>query len=578
MPNEYRNSLLVAIWNENSIERFDLRPSEGSLEGTQKSVFLKGGKNFRPVSVDCDSRGNLFISDWVLVDYPNHGRGRIWRVSAKDKSNCIEPQPYLGKYLPDSTTIKLENIAQASSENDLVRLLNHSDPFVQHAAQLRIAGEPKLHQMIETLKDRKEAQIRLAALLIEKRIGTAKVDSIRSFLSDTDPLVRQGALMWAGESLNQETRPLLQTALQVRPVTTAVFESYLAALQNLDGEFVQQFNSKSFKKSKDIPRQYDSNVLRQIATNLEFSDELRAMAIAKFDDDAVAANWSWLLQLLDRGSDELALAAIRRAIAAPSDLLEIREALSLTAESKVRSPEVRCEALLALGTLNVPEPKRFMPLLIDENDDIALEAARTFRAWLDVGDEVDCVSELERLQLRPEVKLMLSYAKQGTSFGGKPLESRPMSNDEWRQALEIRGSADRGSRVFRSSRIGCSTCHTVDGRGGVLGPDLSGVAQSKSRRQIIDAILDPSADFPPQYQAWMVVTADGLTHRGLQLDHKSGGAIELITELGTKRRFEAQDIEEYAALPASLMPSGLPETMTVGEFRDLVEFLVSLQN
>lgn len=139
------------------------------------------------------------------------------------------------------------------------------------------------------------------------------------------------------------------------------------------------------------------------------------------------------------------------------------------------------------------------------------------------------------------------------------------------------GDAGRGRRVFFSGRVACSKCHTIDGRGGVLGPDLSGVAQSKSRSQIVDAILEPSADFPPLYQAWIVATSDGRTTRGLQFDHKAGGAIALINESGRSEYFKAKEIEEYAALPSSLMPSGLSDMMAVSEFRDLVAFLVSLK-
>ncbi len=77
------------------------------------------------------------------------------------------------------------------------------------------------------------------------------------------------------------------------------------------------------------------------------------------------------------------------------------------------------------------------------------------------------------------------------------------------------------------------------------------------------------------YQAWIVITADGRIHRGLQLDHKSGGAIALITEDGDNAYFKADEIEEYEASPSSLMPSGLSETMSVNEFQDLIGFLES---
>lgn len=74
-----------------------------------------------------------------------------------------------------------------------------------------------------------------------------------------------------------------------------------------------------------------------------------------------------------------------------------------------------------------------------------------------------------------------------------------------------------------------------------------------------------------------MITADGRIHCGLQLDHKSGGAIALITEDGDNAYFKADEIEEYEASPSSLMPSGLSETMSVNEFQDLLGFLESLK-
>ncbi|MCA9197934.1 MAG: hypothetical protein KDA87_10365, partial [Planctomycetales bacterium] len=87
------------------------------------------------------------------------------------------------------------------------------------------------------------------------------------------------------------------------------------------------------------------------------------------------------------------------------------------------------------------------------------------------------------------------------------------------------------------------------------------------------SIVHPSNDFAPQYQAWIVHTSDGKSHRGLQLDHKSGGAIVLTLDDGSDRKFSAAEIEDYEASPTSLMPSGLLDLLTPGEAIDLVTFL-----
>ncbi|WP_158230939.1 c-type cytochrome [Rhodopirellula bahusiensis] len=210
-----------------------------------------------------------------------------------------------------------------------------------------------------------------------------------------------------------------------------------------------------------------------------------------------------------------------------------------------------------------------MPLLTNDDQDLAIETSRTFRAWLDVGVARDCVETIKNLDLTDAVSDRLAPAlNRGVS--------RPANREESLAVLSDGGDAQRGRRVFDTNRVGCKKCHTVGSRGGTLGPDLGQISKSKSREQIIDAILNPSADFAPQYQAWMVVTVDGKVHRGLQLDHKSGGKINLTLETGETRTFAADEIEDYVASPNSLMPNGLADTMTVAEFRDLIMYLASV--
>ena len=44
LPPEYANSVLVTVWNENSIERFDLKPTGASVTSNGRIPFLTGGK------------------------------------------------------------------------------------------------------------------------------------------------------------------------------------------------------------------------------------------------------------------------------------------------------------------------------------------------------------------------------------------------------------------------------------------------------------------------------------------------------------------------------------------------------
>ena len=82
LPGDYERDLLATIWEESRISRVRLTPRGTSLSG-HAEVLVEGGEDFRPVAFAADRRGSIYITDWVLRAYPNHGRGRVWRLSTR---------------------------------------------------------------------------------------------------------------------------------------------------------------------------------------------------------------------------------------------------------------------------------------------------------------------------------------------------------------------------------------------------------------------------------------------------------------------------------------------------------------
>ena len=572
LPLEYKKSILATIWNENSIERFEIEEGAGTVHLKKKSLLMTGPKDFRPVAIDCDQRGNIFVTDWVLVNYPNHGRGRIWRISNPNEKRKLKPQSYFSEYESDPTQTRRDRLQNSTVPRQLMGAVVNGDPFEQHAARKRLTQLEPLRTMLSRHANPK---LRLQGLLAQKKSKTAIADSVRPYLQDFDPNVRQAALMWAGESMLAELRPDLDIALRSGPVDAVVFETYLAAAENLNPNFLADFASRKHSKSNKIPRSLDPQLLVELAHDEELPETVRRLAISRFDDEVVREQLPWLVERINGESLELAIAAIRRAASLTDAPDQLIETLTATALDKSFVTPLRCECLLALASRSVSDPKAYLPLLRDEEESVAIEAARTIRSWLDADPQLDITTELRESELPEPVIERLAEARQRKLFREAP--QRPASLEDWQEFSTDRGDPNRGRRVFFTGRIGCTKCHSIDGSGGILGPDLSRVAQSKSPEQIIHSILKPSAEFPPQYQAWLVATTDGKVHRGLQLDHKSGGDIVLTLESGENRKFAANEIEDYIASPKSLMPDGLVETMSVGEFRDLIAFLASLK-
>ena len=82
-PEDYLGTLLVGSWGDHRIDQFVLEPKGASFTSKAKPI-IHGGENFRPVGLAIAPDGSLYFSDWVLKDYKLHGKGRVWRVSAKE--------------------------------------------------------------------------------------------------------------------------------------------------------------------------------------------------------------------------------------------------------------------------------------------------------------------------------------------------------------------------------------------------------------------------------------------------------------------------------------------------------------
>jgi putative membrane-bound dehydrogenase-like protein len=90
-PAGIADGLLVTVWGTHRIERHATAPRGISLRA-DVSDWLRGAEDFRPVAFATDGRGTVYVTDWVKVDYPVHGRGRIWRLRLKDAAILTPPQ------------------------------------------------------------------------------------------------------------------------------------------------------------------------------------------------------------------------------------------------------------------------------------------------------------------------------------------------------------------------------------------------------------------------------------------------------------------------------------------------------
>jgi putative membrane-bound dehydrogenase-like protein len=130
----------------------------------------------------------------------------------------------------------------------------------------------------------------------------------------------------------------------------------------------------------------------------------------------------------------------------------------------------------------------------------------------------------------------------------------------------------RGQAVFQSTKAACSTCHAIGYLGGNVGPDLTHIGSIRSERDLLEAIVFPSASFVRSYEPWVVATKNGKLYNGI-LRKDSPDEVVLVTGANQEARITRDEIEEMQPSKVSVMPAGLDQQLSPQELADLVAFL-----
>src|SRR5207244_8087661 len=77
------------------------------------------------------------------------------------------------------------------------------------------------------------------------------------------------------------------------------------------------------------------------------------------------------------------------------------------------------------------------------------------------------------------------------------------------------GDVRRGQSIFNSQKTACSTCHAIGYLGGNIGPDLTRIGQVRTERDLLEAVLYPSASFVRSYEPLIVSTKSGEDYNGV---------------------------------------------------------------
>ncbi|MFT5434535.1 MAG: putative membrane-bound dehydrogenase-like protein [Myxococcota bacterium] len=157
------------------------------------------------------------------------------------------------------------------------------------------------------------------------------------------------------------------------------------------------------------------------------------------------------------------------------------------------------------------------------------------------------------------------FERPGSAAGALP----PVS-----EILALAGDASHGRRLFQDPQMLCSTCHSYDGLGREIGPDLTAIHAKYGRAELLDSILNPSAGIAFGYDSWVFeVDGQGWLSGFVLAD---GENIVLKDTSGLRHVIAREDVLYRERQSLSVMPTGLAMGLGPQGFADLLAFLTEV--
>ena len=86
-----------------------------------------------------------------------------------------------------------------------------------------------------------------------------------------------------------------------------------------------------------------------------------------------------------------------------------------------------------------------------------------------------------------------------------------------------RGDAARGLLVFSAAKSACLGCHQIGEHGGTVGPSLTELGKQRKPAEIVESVIWPQHHVRPEFESHIVVTDDGVVHKGYILAEDQAG-------------------------------------------------------
>ncbi|MFQ5733829.1 MAG: PVC-type heme-binding CxxCH protein, partial [Planctomycetaceae bacterium] len=479
-----------------------------------------------------------------------------------------------------------------------------SDPFlfrqymnysiVYNASDKQLVAEFKnanANTKLKVLPELQVERIRLACM-IGGRENSPKNPTLPKLALKTDNItLLRIAVQWVAEEKLTKLTPQVAAVLNGKVMNTDLFLATLAALEMLDG-----------KPPKDFDKTPAGKYVLPLVKDAKRPAAVRAQALRLVNPDDMALDAKLFGNLLASRDASLRTEAVRSLqLSSRTFAAKLLAGIAVDKKSPV---QMRADAVAGLSGRSFDDPQTLRTLIgltASRDSSIRIEAVRSFRPLLmktafgrpvririvrEIGAALRKDPQVFRKNgslLRIAELLAAGYREAGIALPPElrvVSKLRPRSVADWYLSAKPRAAGDAavGRRVFFATNgATCYRCHTVNGRGGKIGPDLSTIARTANRHKLAQSILEPSKEIAPQFTLWSFVMTSGKVHHGMILGDTRDNKQRIGTAEGKVVELPADKIELRRPQNKSVMPDKLIDRLTATEFRDLLAFLESLK-
>lgn len=492
------------------------------------------------------------------------------------------------------------HITNNISSDDLIQLTNDKQEYVRGwAIQFMVEdGSPSkkgLDALIKLAKNESSAVVRLYLASALQRINEparwAIASSLVKYASDSDdPNIP--FMLWFGIEPLVAKDPIKALKLAAQSQIPSITEKIGRRL--VDGEKLEQLVAGVANKSdKQI------HLLKGMLSGLESRADLKE-----------PSNWSATYEKLQADSN---LIELSDQIAQRFGSVEAAVKMMAVVKDPNAKVEQQQNAIKNLAVQQREVLENILPELL-QNSKLRLDAIRAIAAYSnkDLGKlilkEYPNYSSLEKQEViqtlasRPIYGWPLALAIKDGSMPKKDIPAyvalqlkRVVGNgfvEIWGPIDEIsgdkQGQFSKYQRLLSDAAISkanpaagelvyqrtCFACHTMHGKGGVIGPDLTGSNRTNTA-YLLSNILDPNGDIQDDYKTVVITTNDGRTYSG-NIISENDRNVTLRVVGQDPISINTSKIQNREVTKKSMMPEGLLNNLTDAEVINLMAYLKAL--